>query len=396
MSINLLTEVQKLKQHQRQVLEARMQQELANIGENYEPLHIGVNAILNHPAIAKGIDILKSRLGDQRYKPHHFGRVAMVPLKMIYINIDIQRFVEELHIGNNIIPNFDPRLVQPVNLVFRKELGFYTCWDGRQTSSTILILFMYGLIDVNNWEDFEIKANIIDSDLEVPAPITEGAEAIGNFGFRWMDGSGKKPIDQCFIMRSEYHGAKLYNSKMREDLHSMEMWECMLRHGMHPADNRTKSLPGYVPHISGMKKMAGHDTDNFDIETFGKTIKFLSEFVSEDSGVNSSFYMAIADLFCLLTIQGIQLGTGKNQFNEKRFGEFLHEKYGRINTSHEFRRIAKKRLERVRKKQGFITANWDDNCGAPFMLDDYSKWCEKHGLSTGKLPEHPHMHEFVL
>jgi len=149
-------------------------------------------ALENGSEIETGIEKLQERLGGVKYRQEHFGRVAMIKLSTVYSNIDIQRIVEQKFIGQNILPVFDPRITQPINVVhypvgaphpITGELlteEMHTAWDGQQTSSTIEALIMFGMIEIEG--EFYIKANIIDYNLEVPGSDISG-EAVANFGF---------------------------------------------------------------------------------------------------------------------------------------------------------------------------------------------------------------------
>lgn len=396
MNIDLLAAVKVLDQKNMQSLLLKTTKYKTNTGGNYVPIADLVNKVLAAETIKDGIKTRKSKLAGALYKALHFGRVGMVPIGLIDINIDIQRGIEKKHIGNNILPIFDPRITQPINVIFYPDTGRYTCWDGLQTLSTILILISNGLISADDWETFEVKANIIDANLVVPGATCNVAEAVANFGFRTLNGpKGRKKVDWFFIMRSEYHGAKLYDSNLVEDLHSQAMWEAMIKYNMLPADDEHKDKPGHISHISGMRKMCGHSTDKFDVNTFEQGIKFLSVHFIKDLGINASFYMAIAELFNLLRDQNIKVGTKPTQFNSDRFADFLKDTYGKVNTSHGFRKIAGKRLERDRKALGYKTYTWTDDCSLPYMFDDFEKYCDKKGLTVGSLPVVEHMNEYV-
>jgi hypothetical protein len=396
MKLNLLQAVKNVQTAQREQVYVKAQRALTNTGGNYVALADMVNAVVNDPSIRKSLDKHRERLAGQKYTKEHFGRVGYVPLGKIFINVDIQREIEKLHISNQILPIFDPRITQPVNLVYYKDGDYYTEWDGLQTSSTILLLILYAMVETDDWSTFEIKANIIDSDLVVPAPIVDGAEAIANFAFRTINGDGKKGVEPFFVFRSQCNGALLYGSTLREDVHSMQMWQALLNEGLYPADSTTRKLPSHMSHISGMCQMAGHNTEAFDVVTFGKSGNFIKQTAGDDTGVNSSYYMVIADLFNMLRDQNITVGTKASQFNLERFRAFIFEKYGTFNTSHAFREISKRELEAVRKKQGFKTADWTDDCGVPFLLAGYREYCEENGFNPGRLPEPLKYTEFVL
>lgn len=391
MSIDLLAAVKNLDEKNMSSLLLKTTKYKNNTGGNYVPIADLVKKVLGAESIKKGIELRKNKLSNALYEAMHFGRVGMVPIGLIDINIDIQRGIEIKHIGNNILPIFDPRITQPINLIYYPDTGRYTCWDGLQTLSTILTLICNGLIATDNWETFEIKSNIIDSDLLVPGASCTVAEAVANFGFRTLNGpKGRLGVDEWFIMRSEYHGARLYNSDLTEDLHSKALWECMIKHNMLPADKVNEKKPGYIPYISYIKTRFGHGTNRFDIDTFEKVIEFLSTYFIKDLGINASFLVGIAELFVLLKDQKIKVGTKPTQFNADRFARFLKDTYGQENTGNMWRiKFAQPRLKELHIAQGYIKSTWTDNCTLPFWFDDFEQYCEDHGLALCKLPELP-------
>ena len=351
----------------------------------------------NGDDIEKGIDVLSDKLAGQKYQQKHFGRVGMIPASKVYSNIDIQRIIEQKFIGNNILPIFDPRITQPINVVYYPagaphpitgdilEDDIYTAWDGQQTASTIEALIMFGLTDIDG--EFMIKANIIDYDLEVPGSAIKG-EAVANFGFRTINGTkAKKPVDPYYVMRSEHNGVRLYDSTLQEDTHSNEMWTTMEKYQMLPAPTTgtEKKLPGHIAHVSGMKSMASHDTENFDIKTFENAISFLSKHFSKDNGINSSFYMAITELFQNIKDQKIA------NFNENQFANFLKSKYS---NGDGFSTYAKSRVHKLQDAMG-TKRSWTDACSVPYMIADYVEWCQEKGLVQGKLPIPEKLSQYV-
>lgn len=399
-TVNLLEAVEKLKQEEQDDLVFKISKGNADVAK-FVPLRDLVEAAMeSSDAIEKGLEVVAESLGGEKYKPEHFGYVAMIPLGRVEVNLDIQRHIECTHIGTNILPRFDPRITMPISLVHyppgakHPETGetltddLYTSWDGQQTASTVLSLIWYGLVDVENFESFPIKANIIPHDLGVPASEITG-EAVANFGFRTHNGSkAKKPVDPYYVMRSEHNGARLYKSTLQEDVHSNLMWTTMEKHKMLPAPSigTEKKLPGHIAHISGMKTMAGHDTSTFDIKTFERTIKFLSNFFSTDNGINSSFFMAIAELFQLLKEQDLTTG-----FKEGQFAQFIKSTYS---NSHGFSKHAKNRLYKFQDKLA-VKRSWTDACSVPYMIDDYIRYCGKNNLDQGSLPIPPKYRDYV-
>ena len=98
-------------------------QQLSNKKGKYEALPQRAQPLITSPKIQEAINVLKQRLNGEVYTQEHFGRLMEVDESLIDINIDIQRFLEELHIADNIIALFDPRIMQPLNVIFIKETG---------------------------------------------------------------------------------------------------------------------------------------------------------------------------------------------------------------------------------------------------------------------------------
>ncbi len=397
--INLLDAVKEQEKLQKDNLAFKINRGNQKAGDTLVKIEDLVKQALdNGNEIENGVEKLQDRLGGMKYKPEHFGYVAMIKLSSVYSNIDIQRIVEQGFIGKNILPIFDPRITQPINVV-RYPAGalhpitgkklteeMFTAWDGQQTSSTIEALLMFGLIELDG--EFYIKANVIDYDLEVPGSDITG-EAVANFGFRTINGTkAKKPVDPYYVMRSEANGKRLYGSTLQEDVHSDAMWSCMEANNMLPAPTTgtEKKLPGHVAHVSGMKSMVSHDTENFDMVTFEKTIKFLSAYFDKDNGINSSFYMAIAELFQNMKDQDITVG-----FNDAQFAQFVKDKYA---NGDGFSAYAKRRLYQLQDKLG-VKRSWTDSCSVPYMISDYIEYCEENNLEQGKVPMPPKMSQYV-
>lgn len=388
--VNLLEAVKKLEKTESDSLSFKLNKGNVDAGDTLVKIEDLVKqALENGNEIEHGIEKLSDRLAGMKYKPKHFGRVAMIKLSSVYSNIDIQRIVEQGFIGKNILPVFDPRITQPINVVYypvgaphpitgetlTEEI--YTAWDGQQTSSTVEALIMFGLIDIEDGE-FIIKANVIDYDLEVPGSDISG-EAVANFGFRTLNSAkAKKQVDPYYVLRSEANGKRLYGSSLQEDVHSDMMWSTMEKHQMLPAPTTgtEKKERGRIAHVSGMKSMASHDTENFDIVTFEKIIRFLSTNFATDSGINSSFYMAIAELYQDIKDQEI-IG-----FNEAQFAQFVKDKYA---NGDGFSAYAKKRLYKLQDSLG-TKRSWTDACSVPYMVADYVEYCQENNLAQGKLP----------
>ena len=258
----------------------------------------------------KAVEILKERLGDQKYRPEHFGRLELVPLDLIDINVDIQRDLEMLHIANNIICRFDPRIVQPVNVTYIKATGRYSAWDGQQSSASLKIIHDAGLIE----GDFAVQCKVFDDDLEVPGSALKG-EAVGNYGFRVLNGSGREPIDAYFMHRSRVNGVRLYESDFWEDQQSEQIQQVLEKNNMFPAKasdaQGQKATPGMVTHISGINGIAGHGTqwESFNVTKgdLDRALAWHNRYYSSEKGVDGGFILAFGRLYAAARDQKIDI-----------------------------------------------------------------------------------------
>ena len=197
---------------------ARLKNQNLSQGSPYESLNDRVRPLYKDRKIMEAVESLKQRLAGQVYEQVHFGRMEDVVQDLIDINIDIQRLLENEHIASNIIMNFDPRIIQPVNCTYIKATGRYSAWDGQQSSATLALLRHFGLLHPG----VKIQCKVVDDDLRVPGSNLVG-EAVGNFGFRCLNGNGRKPVDAYWTHRSRVNGVRKYGSVLREDRQSEEI-----------------------------------------------------------------------------------------------------------------------------------------------------------------------------
>jgi len=392
--INLLEKFNEIDAKKRNKVKERIElHNNPNIDEKTYSLPSMIKEVMKEREVIEAVTTLRQRVKG-KWQAHHFGRLELIPMGKVYFDIDVQRLVQLAHVCKTIIPKFDPRLIQPINVVYYPDQDIYKCWDGLQSSTSMYFLIMYGFVAIDNWEDWKIQAKVIDIDLEVPWGIVENNnEAFGNKAFL-LGNQGRKEIDPYYILRNEMNGVRRFNSPMIEDIHSEIIWSCFEDHGMLPGPSDCAKDQGTVSHISGIKKNTNHGKENFCIWGLDKALTQFQNATQDDDGINASFYMAVHQLFNLLKEQGIEIGSTSNKFNAKRFSEFIKETYGKKNASHTFRERAVARLQRGRDpKAGKVS--WTDLCGIPYLVSDYIKYCDKHGLVTGKLPEISNWSDFV-
>lgn len=365
-------------------------QNLTSQGSPYESLLDRVEPLKKDPDILEAIEKLKTRLGGQVYQQQHFGELKLVPSGLVDINIDIQRFLENSHIATDIIELFDPRILQPVNVVFIKKTQRYSAWDGQQSSATLALLQHFGLLDPS----VMIQVKVFDDDLVVPGSNLKG-EAVGNFGFRCLNGSGRKAVDVYFTHRSRVNGVRLYGSDLEEDRQSHEIQEILEQNNMFPAPAQDaqgqKALPGMVTHISGVNSIAGHGTDRgkFDItkKDLDWALRWHDKYFGSEKGVDGGFILAFGRLHA--ESRGSPASKKEpaipevkvtKELEEALF-QMIQEKYL---TPKGFHANCKERLTKWQIDNG-LRPSWSDACLAPFLVLDYINW----GKCSAAIPQVP-------
>lgn len=339
----------------------------------YEKLEDRVTSVMSEPLgnamINKAVEILRDRLKGQKFTQEHFGRLELVPMHLIDINVDIQRDLEGSHIAKNIIVRFDPRIVQPVNVTYIKETGRYSAWDGQQSSASMKIIYDAGLID----GDFKVQCKVFDDDLEVPGSALKG-EAVGNYGFRVLNGSGREPIDAFFMHRSRVNGVRNYSSDFWEDLQSEEIQQILEKNNMFPAKasdaSGTKAKPGMVTYITGLNGIAGHGT-NWDLFNVTKgdldrALAWHNRYYYSEKGVDGGFILAFGRLYAEAREQEITI----DQTTEDDLYKLFQSKYG---SPKGFHADCKQRLKAFQKRNN-LKESWSDSCLTPLLVTDYINW----------------------
>jgi len=332
--------------------------------------------------INKAIAELRQRLNNSVYQQHHFGYLAEIEAGLIDINIDIQRDLLGKHIGEDIIVKFDPRILQPVNVTFIKETGRYSAWDGQQSSATLKLLLLAGLVDPS----VKIQCKVVDDDLAVPGSNLVG-EAHGNFGFRILNTS-REAIDAFWMHRSRVSGVVNYGSNLPEDLQAHEIQKIFEANHMFPAKaadaQGQKAKPGMVTYISGCNNIAGHGTSDELFETtkedLSRALHWHDTYFASEKGVNGGIILAFGRLYAEAREQGVEI----TEAAEDDLYRLFQCKYG---TPAGFHRDCKDRLESFQVKNK-LKKSWSDSCLTPILVMDYLRWSDSENHS---LPEVNHM-----
>ena len=353
-----------------------VQTPLVSTGNIYDPLVSRALSIANNDEIQKAIQLLKERLKGEQYTQKHFGRLELQPANKIDINIDIQRFLEMTHIGKNIIVLFDPRIMQPLNVIYIKETGRYSAWEGQQSGTAFALMMHFGLIS----SDTLIQCKVVDDDLEVPGSTSVG-EAVGSYGFRCINYKGRKEPDLYWIFRSMVNGVRLYDSSLTEDVQANEIQNILQTHNMFaaPAVNAqgNKARPGMITHISSMMKLAGHDTDKFDDmkDDLNWVLEWHNKFYASEKGVDGGYLITFGRFATLCREQDIKI----TKDHELEFYQHM-KRYGSPKAFHQ---DCKTRYTR------WAGSGWRDACLLPIWIKDYMK---RGGTLT--LPTIPNYNEY--
>lgn len=329
----------------------------------YDSLTNRATPLTKNKDIQVAIQALKTRLGGSVYQQHHFGELKAIDAFLIDFNINIQRLLEIPHIAN-IITRFDPRVLQPVNVIYHKDTGRYSAWEGQQSSTTVFLLMHFGLIEPGTL----IQCKVVDSELLVPGSNLKG-EALANYGFRVINGSGRKNPEAYWLYRSQVGGAKLYNSDLTEDLQSEAIQDVLEANNMFPAPESDKKnpAPGMVTYISGLFNISHHGKDDTIFETSLADLEWAMQwhdkYFGSELGVDGGFILAFGRIAAACRDQNITLTPQHEQ-------EFYDHMVNSYLTPAGFHQECKARLQAFQDRNK-IKRSWQDACLAPIFINDY-------------------------
>lgn len=332
----------------------------------YERILDRIKPALKETRITEAVKELKARLNNGVYNESHFGTLEWLDESLVDCNIDIQRLLELEHVGDDIIRLFDPRILQPINVIFIKATGRYSAWEGQQSASAFAIMKHFGLIAPGT----RLQCKVVADDLVVPGSTLTG-EAVGNYGFRCINFKGRKTPDLFYLLRSMINGVRLYGSTLREDKQAEEIQQILERNNMFPApgvDARgQQGSPGMVTYISGIMNIAGHDTEdiNFDVTKtdLDWALKWHDAYFNAEKGVDGGFILAFGRLHAEARDAGITF----DRATEDDFARHMRAHYG---SPKGFHQECKNRLaafqDRTQQKR-----SWSDSCLTPLFVSDY-------------------------
>lgn len=341
-------------------------QNLSNsTNSKYVDMQTRISPLIKSQKILDSIQNLKNRLKNNVYTQIHFGRLMEIDCSLIDFNVDIQRLVEESHIAENIITKFDPRIMQPLNVIFIKETGRYSSWEGQQSGCAFALMQHFGLIDPQT----KIQCKVVDDDLMVPGSQDKG-EAVGNYGFRQLGGNGRKPIGAFYVHRSRVNGVRLYGSTQLEDVQSDRIQTVLEKCNMYPAGSvqGQKKKPGMITYISGLNNIAHHGTQDPNIFTNGLAdlewaLKWHDTYFPHEEGVDGGHILAFGRLSAEARTNGITLTPELEQDLYNHYLKWYSSPAG-------FHRDCKERLKSFQKKNK-LKDSWSDSCLTPILVMDY-------------------------
>ena len=350
----------------------------------YESLQIRGDRVFANTKVQEAIKNLKARLNGETYNQRHFGELLLIRYGDMDMNGEIQRLEDAVHIADQIISKYDPRIAMPVMCTKLKN-GRYSAWEGQQTSCTFYVLYKAGIID----EDTLIQVKAFDEDLVVPGTTLQG-EAVGNLGFRIINGGGRKGIDAYHLHRSRVNGVRLYDSKFREDVQSEEIQQILERNHMFPAKAsdaaRNQATPGMVTYIHGLNLVAAHDTEKkvFDLakKDLDWALAWHDRYYSGEKGVDGGIILAFGRLAA--AARGSKPVIKLDRATEDDLYNLFRAKYG---SPKGFTKDCKERLKRFQIANN-LAESWSDNCLTPILVMDYINWGGKcalpqvHGMTT--------------
>lgn len=350
----------------------------------YESLQVRGDRVFQHPGVQQALKDLKQRMGGKTYNQSHFGDLVLVRYSDMDMNIDIQRDEDPVHIAEEIIPKYDPRISMTV-MCTRLKNGRYSAWEGQQTSLTFYVLYKAGIID----KDTLIQVKAFDEDLVVPGTTLKG-EAVGNLGFRIINGGGRKGVDAYHVHRSRVNGVRLYGSIFREDTQSEAIQQILEDNNMFPAKTsaaaRNQATPGMVTYIHGLNLIANHDTEPKVFDVCKKDLEWAlawhDRYYAGEKGVDGGFILAFGRLASAARqskpVIVLDATTESDLYN------LFRSKYG---SPKGFHKDCKDRLKKFQIANN-LAESWSDSCLTPILVMDYINWGGKcalpqvHGMTT--------------
>jgi len=333
--------------------------------------------------IQSALTNLRTRMKGKKYTHKHFGELIWVEMNYLDINLEIQRDEDAEHQAK-ILEKFDPRIAMPI-MATKLKNGRYSVWEGQQTSCLYYHLYHAGLID----GDFLVQVKVFEEDMIIPGTELQG-EAVGNYGFRQINGGGRKGIDSYHLHRSRVQGVRLYGSDFVEDIQSELIQQTLEKHNMFPAkasDARGQNAtPGMVTYIHGLNTIAGHGTEmklfKNSLADLDWALSWHDKYYPAEKGVDGGFILAFGRL--AHAARNAKIPVKLDVSIEADLFKLFQTQYG---SPKSFHKDCKQRLTNFQNDNDLVTC-WSDSCLAPLLIMDYYNPAKFAGkLSLPQVPD---------
>lgn len=329
--------------------------------------------------VTDAINTLKQRMGTAIvFANEDFGRIEYLGLDSIDVNIDNQRDVDWDHIAH-ILETFDPRAAQVVNVI-KLSNGRYSVPEGQHTATVLFLLYLNGLLA----KDFKIQCKVVDALATVPGSDLKG-EAFGNFLFRLINYKGRKAVEPYYMHKSRVSGVRNYGSTLPEDVHAERIQTVVEDNNMftRPAVEARGmgAKPGMVTYITGLNKIAEHETENFDtaINDLEFALSLHDRYFANEKGVDGGFILALGRYAKLARKNKITI-TREWQDELMKFFKYTYA------SPSKFHKTCKTRLEKFNKAND-LPGGWSDNCLLSILILDFYNWCDTNDVNYPPLPD---------
>lgn len=348
--------------------------------ELYEDLKTRVAPTKQSPEkekVTNAINSLKQRINGT-YQTSDFGTIEYVALGDLYINIDNQRDVDWDHVAH-IIETFDPRAVQVVNAI-RLVDGRMSVPEGQHTAVVLYILHREGIIDKN----FQVQCKVVDANAVVPGSNIKG-EAFGNYLFRLINYKGRKGVEPYFMHKSRVSGVRNYKSTLTEDVHANEIEKVVEANNMFTTkavDARGRgATPGMVTYITGLNKIAGMETEDFDesINDLKFALNMHNTYFPNEKGVDGGWILAMGRYAALARTNKLNI----TRDWQEALMKFFKETYA---SPSKFHKTCKTRLEKFNRDND-LPGGWSDTCLLSILIIDFHIWCKENDVEYPTLPD---------
>jgi hypothetical protein len=139
--------------------------------------------------------------------------------------------------------------------------------------------------------------------------------------------------------------------------------------------------PGMVTYITGLNKIAEHETENFDtaINDLEFALSLHDRYFANEKGVDGGFILVFGRYAKLARKNKIII---TREWQEELM-KFFKATYA---SPSKFHKTCKNRLERFNKAND-LPGGWSDNCLLSILILDFYNWCDANNANYPILPD---------